>query len=951
MPRKLAVLSLIIVGLHVVGNLTLGPSIAGGILANSLQILSSLIAAAMCFAASRRARGLGRPFWLLTACGMAMWGVANSGWMYYEDWLHTVAPSFSLVRVLFDVQGVFFAIALFLDQERDSPYFDLETLLDSLQIAIVFISVFFGLYYVQLLRGSPDRATALVQTWIFDAVTFALAALAVVRTLSAQTKRLRRLYGGLAFFLLIYSLCSSTADYAQAVHQVPTGTWYDLNWTVPFLIAALWASYWKETDEPAPAAKSPRKKLARLVGKHAMLALGPLIVVALVLQLGAEWRGTSFTLLAVSIICYATRLGLSEYRQWQNAEIARRNTLAMDSAINGMAILNAEGIFIYVNPAYARMTGNGVPEAMLGKPWRDVSNERDVTPVENEIRAALQQHGKWFGPLTMHHNDGTEVPTEMAITTLPDGGTICVSRDITQRVSAQRARAEAEIKYRVLVEQVAAVSYIAELGFHGKWLFVSPQVEAIFGYSQQEWLANSGDWTRFVPPEDHPLIQAAEDACLRGQRFQAEYRITRKDGQVIWVSDTAVGVAGSDGHSVMEGLIVDITDRKLLENQLQQARRVEAVGRLAGGVAHDFNNLLTIIKGYIEMALNRGVDKPELRADIKHIEDAADRAVTLVRQLLAFSRKQVLKPKVLDINAIVLNLETLLRRLMNENIEMKTLVGEGVGAIKADPSQVEQVIMNLVVNARDAMPDGGRILIETSNVDLDANYTREHAVVIPGPYVMLAVTDTGVGMSSETVAHIFEPFYTTKESGSGTGLGLSTVYGIVKQSGGYIWVYSELGKGTTFKVYLPRVEDAVQVPARAEKPVATTGKGHETILLVEDEPAVRELTRAVLSRQGYEVIEALTPKDAERLARKKGVEIHLLLTDVMMPGMSGRELAKRLTERYPHLRVLYMSGYTYNVIAEGGTLEEGISFVQKPFTPQVLAQKVRETLDRPVSVK
>jgi len=259
--------------------------------------------------------------------------------------------------------------------------------------------------------------------------------------------------------------------------------------------------------------------------------------------------------------------------------------------------------------------------------------------------------------------------------------------------------------------------------------------------------------------------------------------------------------------------------------------------------------------------------------------------------------------------------------------------------------------MNLVVNARDAMPEGGRILIETSNVDLDATYTREHAVVVPGPYVMLAVTDTGVGMSTETVAHIFEPFYTTKESGRGTGLGLSTVYGIVKQSGGYIWVYSELGKGTTFKVYLPRVEDAVQVPSRAEKLVSTTGKGHETILLVEDEPAVRELTREVLSQRGYEVIEALTPKDAERLAGDNGAEIHLLLTDVMMPGMSGRELAKRLTERYPHLRVLYMSGYTYNVIAEGGTLEEGISFVQKPFTPQVLAQKVREALDRPVSVK
>jgi CheY-like chemotaxis protein len=388
----------------------------------------------------------------------------------------------------------------------------------------------------------------------------------------------------------------------------------------------------------------------------------------------------------------------------------------------------------------------------------------------------------------------------------------------------------------------------------------------------------------------------------------------------------------------------------MLENQLLQARKMEAVGRLAGGVAHDFNNLLTIIKGYVEMAIQRCLDRPELHSDIRRIEDAADRAVTLVRQLLAFSRKQVLRPKILDLNAIVMNLDQLLRRLMGENIAMKTFVSKDVGAIKADPGQIEQVIMNLVVNARDALPDGGRILIETSNVDLDSAYTRDHTVVRPGPYVLLAVTDTGIGMTADTVAHIFEPFYTTKESGRGTGLGLSTVYGIVKQSGGYIWVYSELGKGTTFKVYLPRVKDAVQAPA-AETPASTAPMGHETILLVEDEPDVRELTQMVLTERGYRVIEALTPEDAERLAGNNGAEIHLLLTDVVMPGMSGRELAKRLTGRYPNLRVLYMSGYTYNVIAQDGTLEEGISFLQKPFTPQVLTQKVRESLDRPVPVK
>jgi CheY-like chemotaxis protein len=350
------------------------------------------------------------------------------------------------------------------------------------------------------------------------------------------------------------------------------------------------------------------------------------------------------------------------------------------------------------------------------------------------------------------------------------------------------------------------------------------------------------------------------------------------------------------------------------------------------------------------MAMQRSLDRPELHSDIRHIEEAADRAVTLVRQLLAFSRKQVLRPKVLYLNTIVVNLDQLLRRLMPQNIEMKTFVSKEAGTIKADPGQIEQVIMNLVVNARDALPDGGHILIETSNVDLGSAYTRDHAVVAPGPYVLLAVSDTGIGMSADTVAHIFEPFYTTKESGRGTGLGLSTVYGIVKQSGGYVWVYSELGKGTTFKVYLPRVTDAVQV-SPPETPASTTQRGHETILLVEDEDDVRELTQMVLSKGGYNVIEAHSPAEAERLAGHGGPEIHLLLTDVVMPGISGRELAKRLSERFPHLRVLFMSGYTYNVIAQNGTLEEGISFLQKPFTPQLLMEKVREALDRPVSVK
>ena len=951
MARKLAILAFIIVGLNISVVLTLGTSPVGSLLTNCLQTCSSLLAAALCFQARRRGRGLSRPFWLLVGCGMAAWGLSNLGWMYYENWLHAEVPRLSVVRILFDVQGVFYMIALFLSKEKDSPNFDLETILDSTQIAVVFFSVFFGLYYVQFFQGRQSHASELVLSWILVAINLSLTVIAAIQTANASTRRLRSLYGGLTLFLLVYTIGSGIAEYALSELHLPTGSWYGLSWTVSFLVAAVWAARWKDTSESPAVTVSRPKTLGRFTVSNLMLALAPLAVLILVAQLGREWRVVGFSLLGISLLCYAARLAVTEFRQAQGANVVQMHSLAMEAAVDGISILDRKGEHVYANSAFARMMGFQSTQAMLGKPWREIYDHRDVAFLEDQIRDVLRRFGKWSGQISLRRQDGNRIPIEMTITAMPQGGTVCVARDITERLTTERGRTATEAKYRALVEQVAAVSYIAELGLHGRWHYVSPQVETIFGYTSDEWLIQSDQWIRFVPEEDHPIIKAAEDACIRGRRFQAEYRITRKDGQIIWVSDTAVVVPGSDDHPVMEGIIVDITERKALENQLQQARRMEAVGRLAGGIAHDFNNLLTIIKGYVEMATNRSSAPPELRSDLQHVADASERASTLVRQLLAFSRKQVLKPKVLDLNGIVLNLDKLLRRLLAEVIDMRTIVGKDVGAVKADPGQIEQVIMNLVVNARDAMPSGGRLLIETSNVELDSTYAQDHATVRPGRYVMLAVTDNGIGMTADTVAHIFEPFYTTKGSGSGTGLGLSTVYGIVKQSGGYIWVYSEPGKGTTFKVYLPRVDDRMEVSSTAEIPKHAARDGNETILLVEDEPAVRELTHMVLSGRGYSVLEALNPQDAERLAESHGSEIHLLLTDVVMPGISGRDLARRLTARHPNLRVLYMSGYTYNVIAEDGTLEEGLSFLQKPFTPQILTQKVRETLDRPVPAK
>jgi PAS domain S-box-containing protein len=948
MSRKLPIVAVSVLGLQISEILFLGTSPAGSLLANLLQLVACAIGMTMAFGASMRARGLARPFWRLIGLGLAMWGVANLGWMYYENWLHAQVPALSTVRILFDSQGVFFAIALFLDKDKDSPSFDAETLLDSIQVAIVFFSAFFGLYYVQLLSGVSGPGPDLFMAWIYQVINVALTVAAAIATLGVHTKRLRTLYGGMTVFLLINAISSGTADYMQTVHNVPTGTWYDLGWSLPFLACAIWAARWQEPAETSDIARKTApasKTLGALAIKNVMMALAPLIVLVVVAQLGAEWRWIGFLLLGASITCYAMRLGVSQYREAKTAELVQRDTLAMDSAMDGMAIISPQGNYTYVNAAFAKMMGHARPETMLGQPWVEMHAANDVGSVEHEIRAALQHDRKWFGPLTIHR-DGQPLPIEMSVTMLPDRGVVTVGRDISDRYRAEQFREEAEAKYRTLVEQVAAISYIAELGSDGQWLYVSPQVETMFGFDVDDWLAGSRQWMRHVHPEDHAVVDAAEAASKRGERFQAEYRVIRQDGRVIWVSDTAVVVPGSDSHPLMEGIIVDITERKQFEAQLQQARRMEAVGRLAGGIAHDFNNLLTIIKGYTELALMRAKGLPELKADVERIEDASERASGLVRQLLAFSRRQVLQPKVLDLNGIVLGLDKLLRRLMDEDIEMLTIADKPVGAIKADPGQVEQVIMNLVVNARDAMPDGGRLIVETANVELDSAYARDHATVRPGRYVMLAVSDTGTGMSAETVAHIFEPFYTTKESGRGTGLGLSTVYGIVKQSGGYVWVYSEPGRGTTFKVYLPRVDEALEtLPAAKSKPQDRVKTGTETILLVEDEPDLRELTRTVLASKGYTIVEARNAEEAERLAESNGAKIHLLLTDVIMPGISGRELAKRILARHSAVRVLYMSGYTYNVIAQGGTLERGVSFLQKPFTPSMLVEKVREVLD------
>jgi PAS domain S-box-containing protein len=943
-PRSLAFVALAVVAGHACSILLLGTSPFGSLVGNALQIFCGFLAATLCFRAAQKSPGFSRAFWSLIGFGMAIWAVADVGWTYYEVILRIEPATGSLIRFLFDTNGMFFVMAIFLNQEKRDSKVETEEALDFIQIGILFFLIYFGSYYLTSL-GIPQQAAFIREMTIVLWGDLGIIFLATLQWRRARYAEIRKLYGGLALYQLLYTIGSHCLDLYQAQQEIPTGTWYDLAWSVPLLYGAFWAATWQPDTSKNTPDSIRKRSLTNILITNGMFAFVPLAILFLIAELGPGWKLLRYSLLAVSFICYAVRIALMQFHQQQNAETLRRQTLAMDNSVDGIALLDDKGVHIYANSAFAKMFGFAGPERIVGQPWRIVHAFQEISKWETQIRSALAASGKWSCQLHLRRPDGTQVFAEVNITLMPDGSVLYACRDLSQREEAERARAQAEAKYRTLVEQVNAITYIAEIGINGQWSYVSPQVESILGYTPEEWLAIAHTWAELIHPDDLATVKAAEEASAKGEPFQAEYRVRRKDGREVWVNDTGVVVQGNNSHPVMEGIIVDITERKVLETQLQQSRKMEAVGRLAGGIAHDFNNLLTIITGYTDLALSRPTVPLDLRNDIERIESASGRAAALVRQLLAFSRKQVLQPKTLDLNAIVVNIEKLLRRLIGDHIEMITSVQDDIGKVKADPAQIEQVIMNLVVNARDALPIGGRILLETSNVELDSNYVLDHISAKPGRYVMLAVSDTGVGMDAGTVAHIFEPFYTTKESGRGTGLGLSTVYGIVKQSGGYIWVYSEPGKGSTFKVYLPRVDELVERQEPKQVPLSEQ-RGSEAILLVEDEEAVRDLVRTILGSHGYEVIVARDPEHAQTIAKQFPGEIHLLLTDVVMPGLSGRELAERIMVTRPGIRVLYMSGYTENVVTSGGMLEQGLAFLQKPFSPAVLVQRIREVLSQ-----
>ncbi|HXE56661.1 MAG TPA: PAS domain S-box protein [Gemmatimonadales bacterium] len=619
----------------------------------------------------------------------------------------------------------------------------------------------------------------------------------------------------------------------------------------------------------------------------------------------------------------------------------------------------ADGRVTSWNAAAERLFG-WAAEEVLGRPLPVVPPEREAEYAR--LRARVLGGDAFTGHETIRRRrDGSLVDVSISTAPLrgPDDrvrGLVAVYEDITERKRAEaerqrllaseraaRAQAEAsERRYRELAEAMPQIVWTA--GADGAVDYFNRRWYDYTGLDPERSLGSG--WEAVVHPDDRDGLRDAWRRALEtGAPFEGESRFRRADGQYRWHLARATALPDDGGRAVRWiGTATDVHDQREAEARLRQAQRMEAIGQLAGGVAHDFNNILTALETHVALLLERFPDGTEERVELEGLRQLTRRAAGLTRQLLAFSRKQILQPTVVDLNVIVVSVSDMLRRLLGEHIDIVVAPDPALGAIHADPGQLEQVIVNLAVNARDAMPGGGTLTIETRNVDLGPGYAGEHLGVAPGQYAMLAVSDTGHGMDPETQARIFEPFFTTKELGKGTGLGLATVFGIVKQSGGHIFVYSEPGRGTTFKLYFPRTA-ARAVPAPKPQPAAAAAGGSETILLVEDDPALRVLTHRILARAGYTVLDAANPGEAILLSEQHPGPIHLLLTDVMMPRMSGRALADRLLSARSGMAVLYMSGYTDNAIVHHGVLDPGTAFLEKPFTPDALLRKVREVLD------
>jgi two-component system cell cycle sensor histidine kinase/response regulator CckA len=634
-------------------------------------------------------------------------------------------------------------------------------------------------------------------------------------------------------------------------------------------------------------------------------------------------------------------------RQIKEADAIRKSEARyralVENSLQGVAIIQ-NGCMVFCNRAFSAISGYSISE-LLSFP-----NAISLVHPEDQALVFAQYQNLLAGkpvPANYEHRiirkDGAKRWVEIYASIMEYNGSPAVqvaNMDVTERKHAEQALRESKEYLNQIINCIGYPIFVKDRSH--KLVLMNDAFCAFSGMDREQVLGTSG--FRFIPRDQAALIwKQEEEVFTTGRELISEEEITNAEGKACWVMSRKSLLTNKRGQKQIVGVLRDITEPKLLEAQLRQAQKMEAIGALAGGVAHDFNNLLAVIKGYTELMLEDCDQSDPRRADLEQVAKAAERAAALTSQLLAFGRKQILQPQNLDLNAAIAEMSAMLSRLIGEDIEINNIAGSDLGLINADPAQIQQVLMNLVVNARDAMPHGGKLTIETTNVDFDEKYARLHPMAKQGSYVMMAISDTGVGMDSATQARIFEPFFTTKQKDKGTGLGLPMVYGIVKQSYGFIWVYSEPRKGTTFKIYFPRVRGETQSPLGEHKSDHDI-RGSETVLIVEDEDAVRALTSRILKGQGYTVLEASGGMEALRMAREFEGKIDLVLTDVIMPGISGTVLVSQMQAAHPGIKSLYISGYTDNAIVHHGVLDPNVAFLQKPFVAKSLTRKIHEVL-------
>ncbi len=909
----------------------------------------ALLATIASWLASRGAGPFGRRVWRLVAFSAFLAFVGQVLYTYYYDYLHsslgTVWPSDFLV--------FFWAVpammALFLSPlDPNSGYRWLRTC-DFVQICTLVLAVELSTIYVPS-RWEASRHTMATRVLGAGIIFFGLLALSfAVRGLLTRFLPARKLFLRLAGFLFVYAITTNVTLSALASGHYQEGRWPDLLWTFTYCLLSVIAATWNDAEQHLEQVDPPARSM-QLLAQFAPLLI-PAIVFPLVLGIAQEQFWWSVVLVTVSFAAAAGRMFVVQNQLLISSREFEKSLSLLQGITEGTTdaifVKDLQGRYRMMNSAGARFLGRQ-GEEVIGKNDVDLFSQESGRQIMERDREVVQS-----GEMQTYEEGGTAGGVARIYLSNkgpfrdPNGeivGLLGICRDITDRKRAEEEIRVSQRRLQIHLENtpLAAIEWDTEFRV-ASW---NPAAEHIFGYSRAEVMGRHGSF--IVPPQFREHVDRVwrDLLALKGGARSTNDNITR-DGRVISCEWYNTPLVDDSGRVLgVASLVQDVTERVALEERLRQSQKMEAVGRLAGGIAHDFNNLLTVILGYSQL-LTDGLPAGSRLADsTTQIKSAADRAAGITRQLLAFSRKTILSPRLIDLNHVMLNLDSMLRRLIGEDIEVLVVPARDLGTVKADPGQIEQVLMNLALNARDAMPNGGKLTLETSNVEIDEGYAQEHRSVIPGRYVMLAVSDTGVGMSSDTKAHIFEPFYTTKELGKGTGLGLSTVYGIVKQSGGYVWVYSEPDQGTTFKIYLPRVDQPAQ-PLSTEKRITGIQRGTETILLVEDDPQLNQLASSVLTHCGYRVLAAANPEEGLALCSTHPHDIHLLVTDVVMPKMNGRQLAEEVARIRPRVKLLYVSGYTSNAIVHYGVLDDGLWFLPKPFSLAALVAKVREVLDAP----